>query len=219
MPETHEIVLSIDKRLAEARKEIASLEAALTAMSKSSKAASTAASPRTRRPNRTTPASSGQSNGAAPAASRRSDSAAPAASGRSDSAAPAASGRPDSAAPAASGRPDSAAPAASGRPDGSAPSRRARRAKPAKRGEVVPAGKLEALLSSGDGMSTSELAERTGGDRQQVLTLLRELEAAGQVRRSGDRRNTRWHAITDEDRIAARVAELERQSKRASRTA
>jgi DNA-binding transcriptional ArsR family regulator len=208
MPETHEIVLSIDKRLAEARKEIASLEAALTAMSKSSKAASTAAPARTRRPNRTTPASSGQSNGAAPAASRRSDNAAPAASRPSDSAAP-----------AASRRSDSAAPAASGRPDGSAPSRRARRTKPAKRGEVVPAGKLEALLSSGDGMSTSELAERTGGDRQQVLTLLRELEAAGQVRRSGDRRNTRWHAITDEDRIAARVAELERQSKRASRTA
>ncbi len=63
-------------------------------------------------------------------------------------------------------------------------------------------------------MSTSDLAVQTGGDRQQLLTLLRELEAAGQVRRSGERRNTRWHAITDEDRIAARVAELERQRSR-----
>ncbi len=63
-------------------------------------------------------------------------------------------------------------------------------------------------------MSTADLAVQTGGDRHQLLTLLRELEAAGQVRRSGERRSTRWHAITDEDRIAARVAELERQRSR-----
>jgi hypothetical protein len=30
------------------------------------------------------------------------------------------------------------------------------------------------------------------------------------VRRSGQRRGTRWYLITDDDRIAARVAELER---------
>ena len=174
MPETHDIVISIDKRLAEARKEIASLEAALTAMSKSAKAASTAAPTASRRANDGATTPSRRANDTATTPSRRANGAAPS---------------------------------------------RARRPKAAKRGQVVPAGKIEALLRSGDGMSTGELADQASGDRQQVLTLLRELEAAGQVRRSGDRRSTRWHAITDEDRIAARVAELERQSKRASRAA
>jgi hypothetical protein len=83
----------------------------------------------------------------------------------------------------------------------------------------VPAGKLQALLIGSGGMSTGDLVDQTGGDRQQVLTLLRELEAAGEVRRTGERRGTRWHAVTDEDRIAARVAELERQRSRTRKTA
>jgi tRNA(Ser,Leu) C12 N-acetylase TAN1 len=61
------------------------------------------------------------------------------------------------------------------------------------------------------------LAERTNGDRDQVLTLLRELEAAGRIRRSGQRRGTRWHAITDEDRIRERAAELASRSKQKRR--
>ena len=80
--------------------------------------------------------------------------------------------------------------------------------------EAVPAGRLELLLSENGGLTTSVLAERTNGDRDQVLTLLRELEAAGRIRRSGQRRSTRWHAITDEDRIRDRAAELASRSKR-----
>jgi len=64
------------------------------------------------------------------------------------------------------------------------------------------------LLSENGGLTTSALAERANGDRDQVLTLLRELEAAGKIRRTGQRRGTRWHAITDEDRIRERAAEL-----------
>jgi hypothetical protein len=63
-------------------------------------------------------------------------------------------------------------------------------------------------------MTTSALAEQTGGNRDQILTLLRELEAAGRIRRTGQRRGTRWHAITDEDRIQARAAELAARRKR-----
>jgi hypothetical protein len=90
--------------------------------------------------------------------------------------------------------------------------RRARRSTRAV--EVVPAGRLEVLLSENGGLTTSVLAERTNGDRDQVLTLLRELEAAGRIRRSGQRRSTRWHAITDEDRIRERAAELASRSRR-----
>ena len=85
--------------------------------------------------------------------------------------------------------------------------------------EVVPAGKLTALLDGSAAMSTSELAKATNGRPDQILSLLRELEKADQIRRSGERRGTRWHLITDEDRIAARAAEIAGQSKRRSKKA
>jgi hypothetical protein len=79
---------------------------------------------------------------------------------------------------------------------------------------AVPADELTALLGGSSGVSTSELAEATNGTPAQILALLRGLEAADQVRRTGQRRGTRWHLITDEDRIAARAAEIAAQSKR-----
>jgi hypothetical protein len=92
---------------------------------------------------------------------------------------------------------------------------RTRRVRRRRSGEVVAAVKLEGLLAEHSGMTSTALAELANGGRDQVLGVLRELEAAGRARRTGQRRGTRWHAITDEDRVAARVAELEKQSKRA----
>lgn len=89
-----------------------------------------------------------------------------------------------------------------------------RRAKTAAGTEIVPAGRLELLLSENGGLTTAALAERTNGNRDQVLALLRELESAGRIRRTGQRRSTRWHAITDEDRIRERAAELEARRRR-----
>jgi hypothetical protein len=91
-----------------------------------------------------------------------------------------------------------------------------RRAKTRAGTEVVPAGRLEALLSENGGLTTSALTEQTNGNRDQVLTLLRELETAGRIRRTGQRRSTRWHAISDEDRIRERAADLASRSKRAA---
>jgi hypothetical protein len=78
---------------------------------------------------------------------------------------------------------------------------------------IVPAGVLERLLADGDGLTTTALAEQAGGDREQVLTLLKELEAEGRVRRSGQRRGTRWRLFTEEDAIAERAAQLAAQSR------
>jgi hypothetical protein len=80
--------------------------------------------------------------------------------------------------------------------------------------QVVPAGKLTALLARTGGLRTAELAKATNGNPAQVLTLLKEQELAGEVRRTGTRAATRWQVITDEDRIAARAAELTAQSRR-----
>jgi hypothetical protein len=85
--------------------------------------------------------------------------------------------------------------------------------------DVVPTGKLTALLEGSAGMSTSELAKATNGKPDQILALLRELEKADQIRRSGARRGTRWHLITDEDRVAARAAEIAAQSRRRPKNA
>jgi hypothetical protein len=105
--------------------------------------------------------------------------------------------------------------------NGSAPAeatkRRAKqvaRRKAPKRTEVLLAGKAERMLAETDGLTTAALAGQAGADRDQVLALLRDLEQARRVRRTGERRSTRWYAITDEDRIRERAAELERRSKR-----
>ncbi len=82
--------------------------------------------------------------------------------------------------------------------------------------EIVPAGKLELLLADSSGLTTAALAERANANRDQVLILLRELEAAGRIRRTGQRRATRWHTITDEERIQERAAELAARSKPAA---
>lgn len=76
--------------------------------------------------------------------------------------------------------------------------------------------KLEAILGEGgaSGLSTTELVDKSGSSRARVLHLLRELERSGNVRRTGERNSTRWHPVTDEDRIAARAAELQSRSKR-----
>ena len=87
--------------------------------------------------------------------------------------------------------------------------RKPRRARASQPSQSVSADRLEALLSENGGLSTGALAEQTTAPRDRVLGLLRELEAAGRIRRTGQRRGTRWHAITDEDRIRERAAELE----------
>jgi DNA-binding CsgD family transcriptional regulator len=85
--------------------------------------------------------------------------------------------------------------------------RRVRKPRP----RVAP-DQFEQLLAGGDGLTTADVAQQAGASRDQVLTLLRDLEAAGRIRRTGQRRSTRWHLITDEDRIAQRAAELTAQS-------
>ncbi len=79
--------------------------------------------------------------------------------------------------------------------------------------EVLLADDAERILSENGGLTTAALAGQAGADRNQVLDLLRSLENAGRVRRTGQRRTTRWHAITDEDRIRERAAELASRSR------
>jgi hypothetical protein len=102
--------------------------------------------------------------------------------------------------------------------------RPARQARPARRrarrggsrrkrsGQVLRAEAAERILAESDGLTTAALAKQAEADRDQVLALLRDLESAQRVRRTGQRRSTRWHAVTDEDRIQERAAELASRS-------
>ena len=92
--------------------------------------------------------------------------------------------------------------------------RRTRREKRAGRDEVLVADLAVRMLTESDGLTTSALAKQANADPRQVLPLLKELEGAGSVRRTGERRATRWHVITDEDRIKERAAELAARRKR-----
>jgi cell division septum initiation protein DivIVA len=91
------------------------------------------------------------------------------------------------------------------------PATRRRRSKTNK---PLTAEAAEQLLATSDGLTTAALAQRAGAGRDQVLALLRDLETAQRVRRTGQRRGTRWHAITDEDRVRERAAELAGRSRR-----
>ena len=81
-----------------------------------------------------------------------------------------------------------------------------------RRGSAVGAERLEELLGdTPTGLSANAIAHQVGAGYQRTLMLLHELEAAGQVRRTGSRRSTVWRLITEEEQIAKRAAELERQ--------
>jgi hypothetical protein len=82
------------------------------------------------------------------------------------------------------------------------------RRKPRRKTAALTAETAERMLAERDGVTTAELANRAGADRDQVLKVLRGLETARRIRRTGQRRATRWHAFTDEDRIRERAAEL-----------
>ncbi len=95
-----------------------------------------------------------------------------------------------------------------------APSARSRNSRP------LPDGAIESLLSeNAHGLSAAALSKLTGASRARVTARLRELERAGDVRRSGARRTSRWQIVTDEERIAERAAELGKTRRRSKLTA
>jgi hypothetical protein len=84
-----------------------------------------------------------------------------------------------------------------------------KRAARARRPRRLDADGLSAILEpETDGLSAASIAERGNASYSQVLELLREREQAGDVVRTGARRSSLWRLITDEERIAARAAEL-----------
>jgi predicted ArsR family transcriptional regulator len=74
---------------------------------------------------------------------------------------------------------------------------------------VQPARIEELLRARTSGLSLAALAKELGVGTAKIRAQLTELQRAGQVRSEGSRRTSRWRIVTDEERIADRVAELE----------
>jgi hypothetical protein len=78
---------------------------------------------------------------------------------------------------------------------------------------VIGTDELLKLVRDSPGLTTTTLAKLANADQGQVLALLKDAEKAGDVKREGERRATRWYRYTDEHRIAERAAQLEKQRK------
>ena len=99
-----------------------------------------------------------------------------------------------------------------GEPDTAAESDRPAERRSTARGrrrEAVSADQVAAMLAeSGEGLSAIAIAKQAAAPYNRVVDVLRELQAAGRVHQEGTRRTSRWVAITDEERVQARAAEL-----------
>jgi hypothetical protein len=74
---------------------------------------------------------------------------------------------------------------------------------------------VEALLRDApDGLSAVTLSKRTGASYARVSTILERLARDGRARASGSRRTSLWQLISEEQLIAERAAELERLAAR-----
>jgi hypothetical protein len=181
MSYTEQLLGSIDARIADVNEEITSLSGALLVLRTDVPVqAAPAAAPRRRRARKVS-----RRAGSAPAAA-------------TNGAAPAA---PLAAAPV---------PAAAATIP-AAPSQVTKRAarRPRRTTRKLDGETLESMLKgAGDGLSAVAIATAASAGYNQVLELLRELERAGTVKRTGTRRTSLWRLITDEERIAARAAEL-----------
>jgi hypothetical protein len=184
------LVASLERRLDELATEIVSLERARAALS-----TTTSAGPST---------PTGVKHGAAKPRARRRLARTPKA--------PASPATPKA---PANGDADPAAASAPGAREARKP-RRQPATKPALRQRAtttLAVEELERMLANATaGLSASEIAQESEAGYNRVLTLLRKLEASGHVRRTGTRRSTLWRLVTDEERIAERAAELERQA-------
>jgi hypothetical protein len=84
------------------------------------------------------------------------------------------------------------------------PRRRAARGRAARRsasngrtaGKVALTPDVVVDLVTPEGVPARDIRSRVAGSDNQVLKVLKDLESAGKIRRSGQRRATKWHRVT-----------------------
>ncbi len=212
MTDSETILAAIERRLEELAAEAANLQAARAALVAREQGEPVSQPRQTRRPTRAAPKP--------PRATPRPARATPKTT-RATPRPPAAEPTPAAAAPAvaeptpvaaettpAAAEPTPPAARAEAKRARTAPRRAPRPRKPA---EPLSTAAVEELLRQAGPLSAAELTRRTGAAHADVRGALDSLAAAGVARESGRGRAAAWRLLTDEERIAARTAELEAQ--------
>jgi hypothetical protein len=104
------------------------------------------------------------------------------------------------------------------------PRRRAARGRAARRsasngrtaGKVALTPDVVVGLVTAEGVPAREIRSQVTGSDNQVLKVLKDLESAGKIKRTGQRRATKWHRVTDNARVAARPAAARSAKRRAA---
>ena len=80
-------------------------------------------------------------------------------------------------------------------------------------GKVALTPEVVVKLVTPEGVAAREIRSAVNGSDNQVLKVLKDLESEGKVKRTGQRRATKWHLVTANGRSAARAAKPTRKAR------
>jgi hypothetical protein len=80
-------------------------------------------------------------------------------------------------------------------------------------GKVALTPDVVVNLVTPEGVPAREIRSKVNGSDNQVLKVLKDLESEGKVKRTGQRRATKWHRVTENGRSAARTAKPARRAR------
>lgn len=80
-------------------------------------------------------------------------------------------------------------------------------------GKVALTPDVVVSLVTPEGVPAREIRAKVNGSDNQVLKVLKDLESEGKVKRTGQRRATKWHRVTENGRSAARAAKPTRRAR------
>jgi predicted Rossmann fold nucleotide-binding protein DprA/Smf involved in DNA uptake len=80
-------------------------------------------------------------------------------------------------------------------------------------GKVALTPDVVVKLVTPEGVPARDIRSQVNGSDNQVLKVLKDLESEGKVKRTGQRRATKWHLVTENGRSAARAAKPTRRAR------
>jgi predicted Rossmann fold nucleotide-binding protein DprA/Smf involved in DNA uptake len=80
-------------------------------------------------------------------------------------------------------------------------------------GKVALTPDVVVNLVTPEGVPARDIRSKVNGSDNQVLKVLKDLESEGKIKRTGQRRATKWHRVTDNARVTASVAKPTRRAR------
>jgi hypothetical protein len=72
-------------------------------------------------------------------------------------------------------------------------------------GKVALTPDVVVKLVTPEGVPAREIRSQVNGSDNQVLKVLKDLESEGKIKRTGQRRATKWHRVTGSDQVSTRT--------------